>query len=71
VRRPTVSVDVEPIVGEQTMINLKSLPTVAKLITEIVNKEINDLVFPKRLPMEVPCVHESLKIDREGKIITS
>lgn len=66
-----MSVDVEPIIGEQTMINLKSLPTIAKLITEIVNKEINDLVFPKRLPMEVPCVHESLKIDREGKIITS
>ena len=64
-----MSVDVEPIVGEQTMINLKSLPKVTELITDIVNKEINDLVFPKRLPMEVPCKHESFKIDREGKII--
>ena len=53
------------------MINLKSLPTVAALIADIVNKEINDLVFPKRLTMEIPCVSESFKIDREGKVIVS
>jgi hypothetical protein len=60
---------VEPILGELSTLNLKSIPKVTALISEIVNNEINNLTYPKKLPMEVPCVSEPIKIDKHGNII--
>lgn len=39
------------------------------LIKDLVDKEIADLVYPKRLVMPIPMVNESYKLDKEGKII--
>lgn len=39
------------------------------LIKDLVDKEIADLVYPKRLVMPIPMVNEPYKLDKEGKII--
>lgn len=46
-----------------------SIPKATSIITNIVNKEINDLVFPNKLYMEIPCVSEPIKIDKDGNVI--
>jgi len=71
VRRPQVTVEVNPVLGSQDAFNLQSLPKVTSIITDVVNKEIGDLVYPKRLPMGVPCVSEPVKIDKKGNVITT
>lgn len=70
VSRPEVLVDVEPVIGDKVQINLKLLPFVAKILQLVVDKEISDLVQPKFLILPIPCVNESFKIDREGRIIS-
>ena len=57
--RPAISVDVEPVMGEVSKINLKSIPTVKTLIKDIVNKAIEDLCYPNLVTMSVPCVTAS------------
>ena len=57
--RPAISVDVEPVMGEVSKINLKSIPTVKTLIKDIVNKAIEELCYPNLVRMEIPCVLES------------
>ena len=71
VRRPQVTVDVRPVLGrdETSNFNLQSLPKVTSIITDVVNKEIADLVYPKRLKMGIPCTSEPIKLDRFGNVI--
>lgn len=69
VQRPEVTVDVEPVMGDEILINLKLLPFVDLILQRVVEKEILDLVYPKFLTIPIPCVNESFKIDREGRII--
>jgi hypothetical protein len=45
------------------------LPKVTSIITEVVDKEISDLIYPKRLTISVPLVNEPIKIDRDGRVI--
>jgi hypothetical protein len=68
--RPAVKVDVEPVLGTESQINLKSIPTITALITDIVNKEIDNLCYPQKLVMDVPCTTAMTQIDKEGKPIT-
>ncbi len=67
--RPSATVNIEPVIGEEQTINLQSLPKVTQMLKEIVDKVITDLVYPNKLPMPIPCVNESFKLDREGRII--
>lgn len=64
--RPAVKVEVEPVVGEESSINLKSIPRVTSIITDLVNKEIENLCFPGCLKMEIPCTTEATEIDKDG-----
>ena len=61
--------DVEPVVGDDSQINLKSIPTLTGIIADIVNEEINDLCYPKKLKMNVPVTLETIKLDKDGKVI--
>ena len=65
--KPVAKVDVEPVIFKKSPINLKSIPTVKTLIKDIVNGVIEDLCFPNRLEMDVPCVLESIEVDQDGK----
>lgn len=67
-----MTVDVKPVLGrgDNTYFNLNSLPRVTSIITDLVNKEISDLVYPKRLNMEIPCISEPIKIDKNGNVIS-
>ncbi len=56
-------------VGEDSKVNLNSLPKVASIITSIVNKEIDNLCYPGCLKMDIPCTTESQQIDKDGKPI--
>lgn len=67
--KPAISVEVEPLAGEVSKVNLKNIPTVKGIIKGKVNKAIEELCFPSRLKMEVPCVFESPQLDEKGKII--
>lgn len=70
VRRPDVTVDVQSVLGHSdNTLNLQSLPKVTSIISETVNKEISDLVYPNKLYMSVPCVNEGIKLDRDGRVI--
>ena len=51
--------EVTPVVGEESKVNLNSLPKVASIITNVVNKEIDNLCFPGYLKMDIPCTTES------------
>ena len=55
--------------GEVSKINLKSIPTVKTLIKDIINKAIEELCYPNKVVMSVPCVTESSKLDAQGKVI--
>lgn len=69
-RRPDVTVDVHPVLGPQdSNLNLKSLPKVSSVITEVVEVQISNLIYPNKLYMMVPCVMLSPKIDRDGNVI--
>lgn len=68
-RKPAVTVDVEPVLGEQSKLNLKSLPKVTSLIADIVEKSIYDLTYPQMLEMPVPCVSHGIRIDKQGNVI--
>lgn len=67
--RPAVKVDVEPVVGQSSSVNLNSLPKVTSIINQKVNQEIENLCFPSRLEMNVPCTTETPLLDKDGKII--
>ena len=67
--RPAISIDVEPVLGEVSKINLKSIPTVKTLIKDIINKAVEELCYPNKVVMSVPCVNESEKLDASGKVI--
>ena len=67
--RPAISIDVEPVLGEVSKINLKSIPTVKTLIKDIINKAVEELCYPNKVVMTVPCVNESEKLDASGKVI--
>jgi Ca2+-dependent lipid-binding protein len=64
--RPAAKIEVEPVVGEESSINLKSLPRVTTIITDLVNKEIDNLCFPGSLKMDIPCTTEGTEIDKNG-----
>ena len=64
--RPAAKIEVEPVVGEESSINLKSLPRVTNIITDLVNKEIDNLCFPGSLKMDIPCTTEGTEIDKNG-----
>lgn len=42
---------------------------VTRLITDLVNKEIDNLCFPGFLKMDIPCTTEGTQIDKNGNII--
>ena len=65
--RPAVKVDVEPVVGQGSQVNLNSLPKVTSIITGFVNDAIDDLCFPSFLEMAIPCTSETVPIDKDGK----
>lgn len=67
--RPAIKVEVEPVVGEESQVNLNSLPKVTSIITRIVNDQIDELCFPGFLQMDIPCTTESTSIDKDGKPI--
>lgn len=69
-RRPNVKVNVESVLGHsENTLNLQSLPKVTSIIRETVDKEIADLVHPKRLFLSVPMVNEGFKLDKNGCVI--
>lgn len=39
------------------------------MLTDIVNNIIEDLVYPKKLDMPLPCVNYSFKIDKEELLL--
>lgn len=53
-------------IGEESSINLKSIPRVTTIITDLVNKEIDNLCFPGYLKMDIPCTTEGTEIDKDG-----
>jgi Ca2+-dependent lipid-binding protein len=53
--RPAIRVDVEPVVGQESQVNLKSFPKVSSIITRVVNKSIDELCYPQFLQMDIPC----------------
>ncbi len=56
---------------DEQQLKLSSIPKATSVITNIVNKEINDLVYPNKLFMEIPCVSEPIKIDKQGNVISN
>ena len=66
-----MTIDVKPVLGRDATsnFNLQSLPKVTSIITDVVNKEISDLVYPKRLNMGVPCTSEPVRLDKHGNVI--
>ena len=68
--KPEVSVQIEPVIFKSSPINLRSIPTIKSLLQDIVNAEIEDLCYPKRVDMSVPCVNDPIFIDEAGRRIT-
>ena len=68
--RPAVTVEIEPVIFKKSPINLKSIPTVKTLLKDIINQEIEDLCYPSRVEMNVPCVLDPVFIDEAGRRIT-
>ena len=68
--KPAVTVEIEPVIFKQNPINLKSIPTVKTLLKDIISGVIEDLCFPSRVEMSVPCVLDPIFIDESGKRIT-
>jgi len=67
--RPAVKVQVEPVIFKKSQIALNSIPTVKKLIDDIVVDVIEGLCSPSRVEMSVPCVLESIALDESGRRI--
>ena len=65
--KPAVSVDVEPLLFKKSKINLKSIPTVKNLIKDLISEVIENLCFPNRVEMDVPCVLETIEVDKAGR----
>ena len=64
-----MTVIVEPVIGDERQINLQLLPRVTQTLKDIVDNEIVNLVYPKKLIIPLPCVNESFKVDCEGRKI--
>ena len=69
--KPAISVDVEPLIFKKSKINLKSIPTVKNLIKDLITEVIENLCFPNRVEMDVPCVFETIEVDEAGRPVIS
>ncbi len=67
--KPAVKVEVEPVIFKKSPINIASIPTVKTLIKDIVNVVIEDLCYPSRVDLTVPCVEDPIFIDESGRRI--
>ena len=67
--KPAAKVEVEPVIFKKSPINIASIPTVKTLIKDIVNVVIEDLCYPSRVDLTVPCVADPIFIDESGRRI--
>ena len=65
-----MTVKIEPVIFKRSPINLKSIPTVKNILKDIISGVIEDLCFPSRVELSVPCVLDPIYIDEQGRRIT-
>ena len=65
-----MTVKIEPVIFKRSPINLKSIPTVKTILKDIISGVIEDLCFPSRVELSVPCVLDPIYIDEQGRRIT-
>ena len=66
---PEFSTEIEPIIGDESTINLNSIPKVKDIIRDVVNDEVADLCYPNKFPLNIPITVADLKLDKDGNII--